>query len=186
MVTASTKPHHVVIVGAGFGGLETAFRLAGAPVTITLLDRRNHHLFQPLLYQVATASLADVRDRLADPLSLARAPRGRDLARDGHRRRRREQARAARRWRYTLPTTRWFSPPARGTPISATTNGSRSRRASRHWRMPRRCGGAFWSPSSGPSARPIRERAPALLTFVIIGAGPTGVELAGTIAELAQ
>jgi NADH dehydrogenase len=48
----------VVIVGAGFGGLETAFGLAGAPVKITLVDRRNHHLFQPLLYQVATASLA--------------------------------------------------------------------------------------------------------------------------------
>src|SRR5438046_8405671 len=52
------KPHRVVIVGAGFGGLETTFRLAGAPVQITLVDRRNHHLFQPLLYQVATASLA--------------------------------------------------------------------------------------------------------------------------------
>ena len=48
----------MVIVGAGFGGLEAAFRLAGAPVEITLIDRRNHHLFQPLLYQVATASLA--------------------------------------------------------------------------------------------------------------------------------
>src|ERR1700674_274769 len=52
------KPHRVVIVGAGFGGLEAAFRLGGAPVSITLVDRRNHHLFQPLLYQVATASLA--------------------------------------------------------------------------------------------------------------------------------
>ncbi|KAH2775601.1 hypothetical protein KXW38_001499, partial [Aspergillus fumigatus] len=52
------KSQHVVIVGAGFGGLETAFRLAGADVTITMIDRRNHHLFQPLLYQVATASLA--------------------------------------------------------------------------------------------------------------------------------
>src|ERR1700726_2085360 len=52
------KPHRVVVVGAGFGGLETTYRLAGAPVTITLVDRRNHHLFQPLLYQVATASLA--------------------------------------------------------------------------------------------------------------------------------
>jgi NADH dehydrogenase len=50
--------HRVVIVGAGFGGLEATFRLAGAPVNITLIDRRNHHLFQPLLYQVATASLA--------------------------------------------------------------------------------------------------------------------------------
>src|ERR1700680_5159505 len=52
------EPHRVVIVGAGFGGLEATFRLAGTPVSITLLDRRNHHLFQPLLYQVATASLA--------------------------------------------------------------------------------------------------------------------------------
>src|ERR1700737_3842456 len=52
------KPHRVVIVGAGFGGLEATFGLAGAPVSITLIDRRNHHLFQPLLYQVATASLA--------------------------------------------------------------------------------------------------------------------------------
>src|SRR6267154_1010516 len=54
----SAQPHRVVIVGAGFGGLEAAFRLASAPVSITLVDRRNHHLFQPLLYQVATASLA--------------------------------------------------------------------------------------------------------------------------------
>src|SRR6202451_4152550 len=52
------NPHRVVIVGAGFGGREATFRLAGAPLAITLVDRRNHHLFQPLLYQVATASLA--------------------------------------------------------------------------------------------------------------------------------
>src|SRR6202451_3228116 len=52
------SPHRVVIVGAGFGGLEAAYRLKGAPLAITLVDRRNHHLFQPLLYQVATASLA--------------------------------------------------------------------------------------------------------------------------------
>ena len=51
-------PHRIVIVGAGFGGLEAVHRLAGTPVKITLIDRRNHHLFQPLLYQVATASLA--------------------------------------------------------------------------------------------------------------------------------
>src|SRR5579871_2040201 len=58
MSTSPSKPHHVVIVGAGFGGLETTFRLAGCPVKITLIDRRNHHLFQPLLYQAATASLS--------------------------------------------------------------------------------------------------------------------------------
>src|SRR2546422_10352270 len=54
----TTTLHRVVIVGAGFGGLETTHRLAGSPVEITLIDRRNHHLFQPPLYQVATASLA--------------------------------------------------------------------------------------------------------------------------------
>src|SRR3954451_19741059 len=58
MTTAPKQAHRVVIVGAGFGGLEAAFGLAGASVKITLIDRRNHHLFQPLLYQVATASLA--------------------------------------------------------------------------------------------------------------------------------
>src|SRR5580704_16624522 len=56
--SAPKSTHRVVIVGAGFGGLECALRLKGAPVEITLIDRRNHHLFQPLLYQVATASLA--------------------------------------------------------------------------------------------------------------------------------
>jgi len=57
MNKSPAKSHRVVIVGAGFGGLETTHRLAGAPVEITLIDRRNHHLFQ--------------RDRLADPLSPA-------------------------------------------------------------------------------------------------------------------
>ena len=48
---------HVVIVGGGFAGLYAARRLARGPVRITLIDRRNHHLFQPLLYQLATAGL---------------------------------------------------------------------------------------------------------------------------------
>ncbi|MGH6779589.1 MAG: NAD(P)/FAD-dependent oxidoreductase, partial [Bradyrhizobium sp.] len=58
MTVSSPDVHRVVIVGAGFGGLEAVYRLKGAKVAITLIDRRNHHLFQPLLYQVATASLA--------------------------------------------------------------------------------------------------------------------------------
>ena len=49
---------HVVIIGGGFGGLDAARALAGAPVRVTLVDRHNYHLFQPLLYQVATASLS--------------------------------------------------------------------------------------------------------------------------------
>src|ERR1019366_4441312 len=49
---------HVIVVGGGFGGLETAKYLARLPVQITLVDRKNHHTFQPLLYQVATAGLS--------------------------------------------------------------------------------------------------------------------------------
>ena len=55
------KIPHVVIIGAGFGGLEAAKRLAKAPVQITLIDKRNYHLFQPLLYQVAIAGLSPVQ-----------------------------------------------------------------------------------------------------------------------------
>jgi NADH dehydrogenase len=55
---AGAEPFRVVILGAGFGGLEAARALARAPVEITLVDRQNHHLFQPLLYQVATAALS--------------------------------------------------------------------------------------------------------------------------------
>src|SRR5262249_31552063 len=49
---------HVVVIGGGFGGLKAARTLAKYPVRVTLIDRRNHHLFQPLLYQVATAGLS--------------------------------------------------------------------------------------------------------------------------------
>jgi NADH dehydrogenase len=49
---------HVVIIGGGFGGLDAARAFARAPVRVTLIDRHNYHLFQPLLYQVATASLS--------------------------------------------------------------------------------------------------------------------------------
>src|SRR5579863_5973533 len=58
-MTETGRPRpRVVIVGAGFGGLNAAEKLAGAPVSITVIDRKNHHTFQPLLYQVATAGLS--------------------------------------------------------------------------------------------------------------------------------
>src|ERR1700741_4183917 len=57
IMTKNPLPH-VVIVGGGFGGLAAASALRNAPVRVTLIDRSNHHLFQPLLYQVATATLA--------------------------------------------------------------------------------------------------------------------------------
>ncbi|HEV2096685.1 MAG TPA: FAD-dependent oxidoreductase, partial [Chthoniobacterales bacterium] len=58
MESATTSKPHVVIVGAGFGGLQAAQHLGDKPVRVTVIDRTNHHLFQPLLYQVATAALS--------------------------------------------------------------------------------------------------------------------------------
>src|ERR1700682_1017043 len=63
-----SSPHRVVILGGGFGGLLTAQRLKRAPVEITLIDRRNFHLFQPLLYQVATGALSP--GEIASPLRV--------------------------------------------------------------------------------------------------------------------
>jgi len=61
------KPR-VVVVGAGFGGLEAARKLARAPVQVTVIDRHNYHLFQPLLYQVATAALSPAD--IAEPIRV--------------------------------------------------------------------------------------------------------------------
>jgi NADH:ubiquinone reductase (H+-translocating) len=179
------KPHRVVIVGAGFGGLETAHWLAGAPVAITLVDRRNHHLFQPLLYQVATASLATseiawpirylLRDR-SEVTTLFATVSGVDP--DGHRVLLDDGdalpydtlvlATGARHAYFGHDEWEPFAPGLK-TLEDATT-------------LRRRILVAF--------ERAERETDPqrraALLTFVIIGAGPTGVELAGTIAEMAQ
>src|SRR3954470_18119589 len=179
------KPHHVVIVGAGFGGLEATYRLAGAPVSITLIDRRNHHLFQPLLYQVATASLATseiawpirhlVRGR-PEVTTLFATVNGVDaqakcvlldesdaLPYDTL-----VLATGARHAYFGHDEWEPFAPGLK-TLEDATT-------------LRRRILVAF--------ERAERETDPqrraALLTFVIVGAGPTGVELAGTIAELAQ
>jgi NADH:ubiquinone reductase (H+-translocating) len=179
------KTHRVVIVGAGFGGLQTAFALAGAPVQITLVDRRNHHLFQPLLYQVATASLATseiawpirylLRDRpdvttLFATVSGVDAQAKRVLLDDGDALPYDTLVLATGARHAYFGHDEWepFAPGLK-TLEDATT-------------LRRRILVAF--------ERAEREtdslRRAALLTFVIIGAGPTGVELAGTIAELAQ
>ena len=179
------EPHRVVIVGAGFGGLEAAHRLAGAPVKITLLDRRNHHLFQPLLYQVATASLATseiawpirylLRDRpevttLFATVCGVDAKDRRVLLDDGDALPYDTLILATGVRHAYFGHDEWepFAPGLK-TLEDATT-------------LRRRILVAF--------ERAERETDPqrraALLTFVIVGAGPTGVELAGTIAELAQ
>src|ERR1700733_804887 len=183
--SAPKSAHRVVIVGAGFGGLECALRLKGAPVKITLVDRRNHHLFQPLLYQVATASLATseiawpirhlMRDRsevttLFATVSGVDADNKRVLLDDGDTLAYDTLVLATGARHAYFGHDEWepFAPGLK-TLEDATT-------------LRRRILVAF--------ERAERESDPekraALLTFVIIGAGPTGVELAGTIAELAQ
>jgi NADH dehydrogenase len=183
--TASTKPHRVVIVGAGFGGLEATFGLAGAPVQITLVDRRNHHLFQPLLYQVATASLATseiawpirylLRDRpdvttLFATVSGVDAQAKRVLLDDGGAVPYDTLILATGARHAYFGHDEWepFAPGLK-TLEDATT-------------LRRRILVAFERAERETDP----ERRAALLTFVIVGAGPTGVELAGTIAELAH
>ena len=188
MTTGQARPtaaHRVVIVGAGFGGLETAHRLAGAPVSITLVDRRNHHLFQPLLYQVATASLATseiawpirylLRDRrevttLFATVSGVDAASKRVLFDDGDALPYDTLVLATGARHAYFGHDEWepFAPGLK-TLEDATT-------------LRRRILVAFERAERESDS----SRRAALLTFVIVGAGPTGVELAGTIAELAR
>jgi NADH:ubiquinone reductase (H+-translocating) len=177
--------HHVVIVGAGFGGLTVAQGLRGAAVRITLIDQRNHHLFQPLLYQVGTATLAT--SEIAWPIrqllhkrkeitTLLAAVTGVDTAN-------------------RLVLLEDGSTVGYDTLVLAT--------GVRHAYF----GHDEWEPHAPglktlEDATSIRRRVllafehaereidaarrRALLTFVIVGGGPTGVELAGAIAELAH
>lgn len=178
-------PHRVVIVGAGFGGLEATHRLQGAPVSITLLDRRNHHLFQPLLYQVATASLATseiawpirylLRGRqevttLFATVSGVDAENKRVLFEDGDALPYDTLVLATGARHAYFGHDEWepFAPGLK-TLEDATT-------------LRRRILVAFERAERESDP----ERRAALMTFVIVGAGPTGVELAGTIAELAR
>ena len=177
--------HHVVVVGAGFGGLETVHRLAGAPVSITLVDRRNHHLFQPLLYQAATASLApseiawpirqllrrrrDVTTLLASVESIDKQARelhldeGSALKYDTL-----VLATGARHAYFGHDSWEPFAPGLKTLEDATTIRG--------------RILLAF----EEAERQSDEQRRTALLTFVIVGGGPTGVELAGTIAELAH
>ena len=175
----------MVIVGVGFGGLEAVSGLAGIPADVTLIDRRNHHLFQPLLYQVATASLATseiawpirfLMQRRPEVTTLLATATGVDaearqvLLADGHVVPYDTLVLATGARHAYFGHDEW-EPFASGlkTLEDATT-------------IRRRILLAF---ERAEAATDRRARA-ALLTFVIIGAGPTGVELAGTIAELAR
>ena len=184
-MTDPAQRHHVVIVGAGFGGLAAATGLAGSAVRITLIDQRNHHLFQPLLYQVGTATLGIsevawpvrhlMRKRkevttLLETVSGVDTAARRVLFKDG----------AAIQYDTLVLATgarhayfghdEW-EPHAPGLKTLEDATAIRRRILLSFERAER---------ESDPARRA------ALLTFVIVGGGPTGVELAGAIAELAH
>ena len=176
---------HVVVIGGGFGGLDAARALAGAPVQITLIDRHNYHLFQPLLYQVATASLSpgDVASpirwilrRQKNVQVLLAEVRGVDAAArtitldDG----------SVRSYDYLILAAgaahAYFGHPEWATlaPGLKTLDDALE--------MRRQVLLAF----EAAERETDRDRQRRLLTFVIVGGGPTGVELAGALAEIAR
>jgi NADH dehydrogenase len=177
--------HRVVILGGGFGGLVTAQKLKRANVQITLIDRRNFHLFQPLLYQVATGSLSP--GEIAAPLRgiLSRQKNVQVLLGEA------VDVDAAGK-RVTLRDGATFEYDS----LIVATGSQTSYYGNDSWRE--------WAPSlkSVEEATAIRhkiliaferaerattpEEARAWLTFVIVGAGATGMELAGALAEIAS
>lgn len=179
------QPPHVVIIGGGFGGLYCARSLRGAPVRITLVDRRNFHLFQPLLYQVATASLspADIASPIRTILrgqKNAQVWLGEAVDVDVAARRVRLEDGAVVEYDYlvlaTGATHAYFGHDewAEDAPGLKTIDDATEIR--------RRFLLAFESAEREPDEA-VRRR---LLTFIIVGAGPTGVELAGAMAEIAR
>src|ERR687891_1272566 len=176
---------HVVIIGGGFGGLAAAKRFRGEDVRVTLLDRRNHHLFQPLLYQVATATLSP--GDIASPIRwiLRRADNVRVIlgnvdAIDAIARRLHLDDGAALDFDYAIVATgarhAYFNHPEweQYAPGLKTLEDALEIR--------RRILLAFERAEREPDVARLR----ALLTFVLVGGGPTGVELAGTLAEIAR
>jgi NADH:ubiquinone reductase (H+-translocating) len=179
----TTKPPHVLILGGGFAGLYAAKDLRNARVRVTVVDRRNHHLFQPMLYQVATAGLNP--SDIASPIrSILRGSRNtevllaevRDVDVD------------ARTVRFTDGTTTGYDY------LVVATGARHSYFGHDEWEplapglksledaleIRRRVLLAF--EYAERETDPIRRHA--YLTFVIVGGGPTGVEMAGAVAEI--
>ena len=184
MLGSFTGPQ-VVIVGGGFGGLEVAKALGGAPARVTLVDRRNHHLFQPLLYQVATAVLspADIaqpiravlRDRanvevLLGEVSSIDVDSKQVALVDGSRLPYDYLVLAAGASHAYFGHDEW-EPYAPGLKSLEEATDIRRRLLVSFEEAER---------ETDP------ERRKALMTFVVVGGGPTGVEMAGAIAEIAR
>jgi NADH:ubiquinone reductase (H+-translocating) len=176
--------HRVVIIGGGFGGLVTARRLRRVPIEITLIDRRNYHLFQPLLYQVATGTLSPAN--IASPLRalLKRQKNARVLLAEA-----REIDVAGRRVVLDEGELPYDT-------LVVATGSSHSYFGHDEWgacapglksiedatTIRRRILLAFEEAERSGDPETIR----ALLSFVVVGAGPTGVELAGQMSEISR
>jgi NADH dehydrogenase len=179
----TTKPR-VVIVGAGFGGLQAARALRHAPVEITVIDRRNHHLFQPLLYQVATADLspadismpirAALRGQRNTEVLLAEVT-GVDVEGKrvliGERTVSYDYLVLATGAQHSYFGHDAWAPFAPG--LKTNTDATAIRRE-------------ILLTFEAAEVETSLEKRQALLTFVVVGGGPTGVELAGAIAGLAH
>jgi NADH dehydrogenase len=175
----------ILIVGAGFAGLSAARALAGRDVRLIVLDRRNHHLFQPLLYQVATAALsagdiaapirhvlarqANVEVLLGEVAGIRTEARTVDLT-DGTRLAYDALVLATGATHSYFGRPDW-APVAPGLKTLEDALEIRRRILTAYERAER---------TDDPAARA------ALLTFVVVGGGPTGVELAGALAEIAR
>jgi NADH:quinone reductase (non-electrogenic) len=187
----AASAHRVVVVGGGFGGLQTVMRLRDAPVEITLVDRRNFHLFQPLTYQVATGALSP--GEIAYPLRaiFKRSRNVRVVMADVV-----DFDLAARELRLRT-VSRIPAPPSLPYETLVVAGGSRySYFGHEGWSevaaevkslesalvVRTRLLSAFEAAEEEPGPE-LRAR---WLTFVVVGAGPTGVEMAGQIAELAH
>src|ERR1700730_8008783 len=174
----------VVIVGAGFGGVSCAAALRKANATVTLIDRANYHLFQPLLYQVATAALspgdiaAPVRQLFRDTFSF-RVLLGTVIGVDQENQVVRLKERAIPYDYLVLATGATHSYFGKDT---WTPYAPGLKRIEDALEIRRRILSAFEQAEAAAAAA---ERS-SLLTFLIVGGGPTGVELAGAIAELAR
>src|SRR5512141_3171336 len=176
------KVPHIVIIGAGFGGLEAARKLANAPVQITIIDRHNYHLFQPLLYQVAIAGL--VPSQIAYPLrTIFRRQKNVNFQMgevaaidfDSHYVKADGSVIA---YDYLILAvggqTNFFGM------HSVENNSFQLKNVESAVNTRNHLLGMFEEASREVDA----ERRRALLTFVVLGGGPTGVETAGALAEL--
>lgn len=175
---------HIVVVGAGFGGLACVAKLKNLPVRITLIDRHNYHLFQPLLYQIATAALSpadvatpirglfrndgNVRVLLGEVSSIDSANKSLTYGQNSLDYDHLVLATGASHSYFGKDEWAPFAPGLKTIEDGVSVRGHVLR--------------AFERAESSNDP----ERVKRLMTFVIVGAGPTGVELAGAIAELAH